>query len=170
MWNLRSQWFSFWQNSKPPYFHFFRDSRCINSKQLVRHCERMGHFQEHSDFQCGTMIGCHLCNKSSHENFLLNSPRSTVNGLITKWRQLGITAAQLQSDRLHRIIERGQWMLRPIMSRGHQLSAGSIAMDLQTSCVLQISARTVHNELHEIGFHGLATAPRPYFNANCQMQ
>uniref|UniRef100_A0AAR2LZK9 Structural maintenance of chromosomes protein 6 n=1 Tax=Pygocentrus nattereri TaxID=42514 RepID=A0AAR2LZK9_PYGNA len=35
-----------------------------------------------------------------------------------------------------------------------QLSAESMATDLQTSCGLQISSRTVHRELHGIGFHG----------------
>ncbi|CAI9561573.1 unnamed protein product, partial [Staurois parvus] len=27
-------------------------------------CERMGCSQELSEFKCGTVIGCHLCNKS----------------------------------------------------------------------------------------------------------
>ncbi|CAI9575714.1 unnamed protein product [Staurois parvus] len=37
--------------------------------------------------------------------------------------------------------------------RSCQLSAESIAKDLQTLCGLQIST-TVHRELHGIGFHG----------------
>ncbi|CAI9590974.1 unnamed protein product [Staurois parvus] len=37
--------------------------------------------------------------------------------------------------------------------RSHQLSAESIAKDLQTSCGLQISTATVHRELHGMGFH-----------------
>ncbi|CAI9585498.1 unnamed protein product, partial [Staurois parvus] len=41
----------------------------------------------------GTVIGCHLCNKSIHEiSLLLNIPRSTVSGIITKGKQLGTTA------------------------------------------------------------------------------
>ncbi|CAI9587203.1 unnamed protein product, partial [Staurois parvus] len=58
-------------------------------------CERMGHSQKLSEFKHGTMIGCHLCNKSIHEIFLLlNIPRSTVSGILTKWKQLGTTATQ----------------------------------------------------------------------------
>ncbi|CAI9594990.1 unnamed protein product [Staurois parvus] len=50
-------------------------------------CERMGHSQELSEFKLGTMIGCHLCNKSIREiSFLLNIPRSTVSGIIAKWK------------------------------------------------------------------------------------
>ncbi|CAI9537421.1 unnamed protein product [Staurois parvus] len=48
-------------------------------------CERMGHFQELSVFNRGTVIDCHLCNKSIHEILLLlNIPMSTVSGIITK--------------------------------------------------------------------------------------
>ncbi|CAI9597625.1 unnamed protein product [Staurois parvus] len=55
----------------------------------------MGHSQELSEFKRGTMIGCHLCNKSICEiSFLLNIPQSTVSGIIRKWKQLGTTATQ----------------------------------------------------------------------------
>ncbi|CAI9568874.1 unnamed protein product [Staurois parvus] len=58
-------------------------------------CERMGHSQELSEFKHGTMIGCHLCNKSIRDiSWLLNIPRSTVRGIITKWKQLGTTTTQ----------------------------------------------------------------------------
>ncbi|CAI9623656.1 unnamed protein product [Staurois parvus] len=60
--------------------------------------ERMGHFQELSKIKRGTVIGCHLCNKSIHEiSLLLNIPRSTVSGIIPKWKQLGTTATQPRS-------------------------------------------------------------------------
>ncbi|CAI9594254.1 unnamed protein product [Staurois parvus] len=58
----------------------------------------MGCSQELSQFKRGTVIGCHLCNKSIHEiSLLLNIPQSTVSGIITKWKQLGTTATQPQS-------------------------------------------------------------------------
>ncbi|CAI9572618.1 unnamed protein product, partial [Staurois parvus] len=58
-------------------------------------CERMGRFQELSEFKRGTVIGCHLCNKSICENsLLLNIPQLTVSGNMTKWKQLGTTATQ----------------------------------------------------------------------------
>ncbi|CAI9551253.1 unnamed protein product [Staurois parvus] len=75
-------------------------------------CERMGRSQEISEFMSGTVIGCHLCNKSIHEiSLLLNIPRSTVSGIITKWKQLGTTATQPQSGRLHKMTEWGQHKL-----------------------------------------------------------
>ncbi|CAI9571585.1 unnamed protein product [Staurois parvus] len=50
-------------------------------------CERMGHSQKVSEFKCGTLIGCHLCNKSIHEIcLLLNIPWSTVKS-GSNWEQ-----------------------------------------------------------------------------------
>ncbi|CAI9554165.1 unnamed protein product [Staurois parvus] len=58
-------------------------------------CERMGRSQELSKFKRGPVIGFHLCNKSIRDiSLLLNIPRSTVSGIITKWKQLGTTATQ----------------------------------------------------------------------------
>uniref|UniRef100_A0A3Q2D7V8 Tc1-like transposase DDE domain-containing protein n=1 Tax=Cyprinodon variegatus TaxID=28743 RepID=A0A3Q2D7V8_CYPVA len=126
-------------------------------------CERMGRSQELSEFQRGTVIGCHLCNKSSREiSSLLNIPQSTVSCIIRKWKCLGTTATQPQSGRPRKLTERGQRMLTRIVRRGRQLSAESITTDLQTSCGLQISSRTVRRELHGMGFHGRAAASKPY--------
>ncbi|CAI9549422.1 unnamed protein product, partial [Staurois parvus] len=80
------------------------------------------------------MIGCHLCNKYIHEiSLLLNIPRSTVSGIITKWKQLGTTATQPQSRRLRKMTERGQHMLKRTVCRSCQLPAESIAKDCLTS-------------------------------------
>ncbi|CAI9545811.1 unnamed protein product [Staurois parvus] len=68
--------------------------------------ERMGRSQELSEFKCGTVIGCHLCNKSIHEiSLLLNILQSTVSGIITKCKKLGTTVTQPRS-------EQGQCMLK----------------------------------------------------------
>ncbi|CAI9563258.1 unnamed protein product [Staurois parvus] len=64
-------------------------------------CERMGRSQELSEFKCGTVIGCHLCNKSIGDiSLLINIPRSTVSGIITNWKQLGTKATQPGSERV----------------------------------------------------------------------
>ncbi|KAI2662490.1 Transposable element Tcb2 transposase [Labeo rohita] len=123
----------------------------------------MGRSQELSEFQCGTVIGCHLCNKSSREiSSLLNIPQSTVSCIIRTWKRLGTTATQPRSGRPCKLTERGQRMLRRLVRRGRQLSAESVAADLQTSSGLQISSRTVRRKLHGMGFHGRAAASKPY--------
>ncbi|CAI9539633.1 unnamed protein product, partial [Staurois parvus] len=94
-------------------------------------CERMGRSQEFSDSKRGPVIGCHLCNKSIRDiSWLLNIPRPTVSGIITKWKQLGTTATQPPSGRLRNMTERGQHMNKA--HRNRKLSAESMAKDLQT--------------------------------------
>ncbi|CAI9534872.1 unnamed protein product, partial [Staurois parvus] len=101
-----------------------------------------------------------LCNKSICEiSLLLNIPQSTVSGILTKWKQLGTTATQPRSDWQRVMTERGQRILKCTVCRSCQLSAVSIAKDLQTSCGLQIST-TVRRELHGMGFHGRAAASK----------
>ncbi|CAI9548025.1 unnamed protein product, partial [Staurois parvus] len=68
---------------------------------------------------------------------LLTISRSTVSGIIPKWKQLGTTATQPPSGRPHKMTERGQCMLKHTVRRTRQLSAESIAKNLQTSCGLQ---------------------------------
>ncbi|CAI9590111.1 unnamed protein product [Staurois parvus] len=63
-------------------------------------------------------------------------------------------------------------MLKRTVRRSHQLSAESIAKDLQSSCGLQIST-TVCRELHGMGFLGRVAATKPYItksNAKNHMQ
>ncbi|CAI9601427.1 unnamed protein product [Staurois parvus] len=53
-------------------------------------------------------------------------------------------------------------MLKRTVCRNRQLSAESIAKDLQTSCGSQNNTTTVCRELHGMGFHGQAAASKPY--------
>ncbi|CAI9563790.1 unnamed protein product [Staurois parvus] len=123
--------------------------------------ERMDRSQELSDSK-RPVIGGHLCNKSIRDiSWLLNIPRSTVSGIITKWKQLGTTATQPPSGRPRHMTERGQRMLKHTVRRIRQLSAESVAKDLQTWCGLHMSPTTVHIELHGMGFHGRAAASKP---------
>ncbi|CAI9568211.1 unnamed protein product [Staurois parvus] len=100
-------------------------------------------------------IGERLCNKSIRDiSWLLNIPRSTVSGVITKWKQLGTTAIEPRSGKPYKMTELGQRMLKHTVRRSCQLSAESIAKALQTLCGLQISTTTVRRELYGMGVHG----------------
>ncbi|CAI9583865.1 unnamed protein product, partial [Staurois parvus] len=73
--------------------------------------------------------------KSIHDiSWLLNIPRSTVSGIITKWKQVGTTATQPR-----KMTERGQRMLKHTVRRSLQLSAESTAKYFHTSCGLQLA-------------------------------
>ncbi|CAI9618734.1 unnamed protein product [Staurois parvus] len=58
--------------------------------------------------------------------------------------------------------ELGQHMLKRTVHRSCQLSAESIAKDLQTLCGLQITTTTVSRDPHKMGFHGQAVASKLY--------
>lgn len=110
--------------------NFYGHRRITSSIQecrllLQNTCERMCHSQELGDFQCGTVIGCHLCNKSSHEmSSILNIPQSAVSCIIKKCKSLHFSATWPQSDRPHKITEWGQ-QLRRTVHRGCQFSTVS---------------------------------------------
>ncbi|CAI9608906.1 unnamed protein product, partial [Staurois parvus] len=53
-------------------------------------------------------------------------------------------------------------MVKGTVCKSHQLSAESIAKELQTSCDPLISTTTVHRELHGMGFHRRAAVSKPY--------
>ncbi|CAI9569879.1 unnamed protein product [Staurois parvus] len=70
----------------PPWPQVYKIKHLGMQTASTNICERMGRFQELNEFKLCTVIGCHLCNKSIREiSLLLNIPRSTVSGIITKW-------------------------------------------------------------------------------------
>ena len=103
----------------------------------------MGCSEELSDFKRGTVIGCHLCNKTVREmSWLLNIPRSTVSDIIRKWKRLGTTATQPRSGRQRKITERGQRLLRHMVHKSGQRSADSIAKGFRASTGINVSTKT----------------------------
>ena len=92
---------------------------------------------------------------------------STVNcqWYYNKVEVIGMTATQLRSGSLRKMMDKGQKMMRRIVRRGRYTPPNS--------CGLQISSRTVHGELHGMGFHGQAAASKPYIstcNPKCGIQ
>ncbi|CAI9533803.1 unnamed protein product, partial [Staurois parvus] len=147
-----NHWIQVFQS--PPWPQVYKIKHLGMQTASTNICERMGHSQELREFKGGTVIGCHLCNKSIREMFLLpNIPRTTVSGIITKRKKLG-TATQPQGGRPRKMTEWGQRMMKRTVRISHQLSAESIAKDLQLLCGLQINTTTVHRELYGMGFHG----------------
>ncbi|CAI9575148.1 unnamed protein product, partial [Staurois parvus] len=107
-------------------------------------CERMGRFQEFSEFKRSNVIGCHLCIKSICEIcLLLNIPWPTVSDIIIKWKQLGTTATQPRSSRPHKLTE---CMLKSTVRRSRQMSAD--AFELKT-CKLCVAFRLAQQQCIE---------------------
>ncbi|CAI9543891.1 unnamed protein product, partial [Staurois parvus] len=101
-----NHWIQVFQS--PPWPQVYKIKHLGMQTASTNICERMGRSQELSDSKRGTVIGCHLCNKSIPEiSLLLNIPQSTVSGIITKWKQLE-TTTQPGSGRPCKMTERGQ--------------------------------------------------------------
>ena len=106
---------------------------------------RMACSDELSDFRRGTVIGCHLSNKSvCRISALLELPRSTVGVVIVKWKHLGATVAQLRSGRPHKLTEWERRVLKRV-ARKHRLS---LVTEFQTASGSNVSTITVCRELH----------------------
>ncbi|GAA6228066.1 aminoacyl tRNA synthase complex-interacting multifunctional protein 1-like, partial [Lates japonicus] len=117
--------------------------------------ERMGRSEELSDFQRGTVVGCHLCKKSVREiSALLNLPRSTVSSVILKWKRGGITTALPRSGRPHKLKEEDRQVLERVALEKCLPSVAALTTEFQTASGASVSSRTVRRELHEMGFRG----------------
>nr|XP_046271983.1 aminoacyl tRNA synthase complex-interacting multifunctional protein 1-like [Scatophagus argus] len=115
----------------------------------------MGRGEELSDFQRGTVVGCHMCDKSVREiSALLNLPRSTVSTVILKWKRGGITTALPRSGRPHKLKEQDRQVLEKIALESCLPSVEALTTELQTASGAKVSSKTVRRELHEMGFRG----------------
>ncbi|XP_070683688.1 aminoacyl tRNA synthase complex-interacting multifunctional protein 1-like isoform X2 [Pempheris klunzingeri] len=118
-------------------------------------CGRMGRREELSDFQRGTVVGCHMCKKSVREiSALLNLPRSTVSAVILKWKRGGITTPLPRSGRPHKLKEEDRQVLEKVALENCLPSVEALTAEFQTASGATVSSRTVRRELHEMGFRG----------------
>jgi transposase len=116
----------------------------------------MARVEELSDFQRGTVIGCHLSNKSVRQiSALLELPLSTVSTVIMKWKRLGATMAPPdKSGSPHKLTERDHRMLKHLACKNVFSSVVTLTTKFQTAYGSNVSTRAVRPELHEMGFHG----------------
>ena len=122
----------------------------------------MAFTEELSNFQRGTVIGCHLSSKSVHQiPALIELPPSTVSAVIVKWKCLGATMAQPRSGRPHKLTEWDHRVLKRVTHKNCLSLVATLTTEFQTASGSNVSTRTVCRELHEMGFHGRAAAHKP---------
>ena len=76
--------------------------------------------------------------------------------------------AHPQSGRPHKLKERDRRVLKLIVGRNRLFSVATLTTEYQTASGRNVSTRTVHWELHETGFHGLAAAHKPKITMWCK--
>ena len=134
----------------------------------------MDRTEELSDFQRGTVIGCHLSTKPACQiSALLELPRSTVRAVTVKCQRLGATTAQPRSGRPHKLTEQDRRVMKHVACKNRLSSVATLATEFQTASGSNISTNTVRQELHEMGFLGRAAAHKPKITmriAKCRLE
>ena len=131
----------------------------------------MGHTEELSDFQHGTVFGWHLSNKSVPQiSALLELPQSTLSAVIVKWKHLGATTAQPRSGRPLKLTERNCRVLKRCTRKNHLSSVATLIAEFQSDFGSNISTSTVRRELHEIAFLGRVAAHKPFIKRNAKLR
>ena len=136
-------------------------------------CGAMGRSVELSEFQRGTIVGCHMCKKTVREiSAMVNVPRSTVSSVILNWKRGGITTALPRSGRPHKLKEEHRQVLEKVALENCLPSMQALTAEFQTTSGVTVSHRTVRRELHDMGFRGRVSR---YNNpkgetVNCHMQ
>ena len=124
--------------------------------------------EELSGFQRGTVIGCHLSNKSVHHiSALLELPQSTVSAVIMKWKRLGATTAQPRSGRPYKLRERDLRVLKWVPHKNELSSVVTLPTKFQTAAGNNVSTITVNRELHEMV--SMAEQPHTSLRTLCAM-
>ncbi|GFW84140.1 transposable element Tcb2 transposase [Trichonephila clavipes] len=119
----------------------------------------MSKSKELSEFDRGSIVGCHLCGKSVRETAdILQKPKSTVSDVILKWKRRDSETAEKRTGRPKILGERSRRTLKRVVKQNRKSSLVEISQEFQSSSGISVSSRTVRRELKNLGFHGRAAA------------
>lgn len=122
----------------------------------------MSKSNELSEFDRGSIVGCHLCGKSVREIAdILQKPKSTVSDVIVNWKRRGMETAEKRAGRPKKLGERSRRTLKRVVKQNRKSSLLEISQEFQSSSDVSVSSRTVRRELNNLGFHGRAAAHKP---------
>ncbi|XP_057698401.1 aminoacyl tRNA synthase complex-interacting multifunctional protein 1-like isoform X1 [Corythoichthys intestinalis] len=112
----------------------------------------MGRSGELSEFQRGTVVGCHMCNKSLRQIAnLLNLPRSTVNNVIVQWKRERRTCPLPRCGRPHKLKEEDRQVLERLAQERTFPSMAALTAEFRRASGVNVSKATVTRELREMG-------------------
>ncbi|GFW33379.1 regulator of chromosome condensation 2 [Trichonephila clavipes] len=83
----------------------------------------MSKSKELSEFDRGSIVGCHLCGKSVHEIVdMLQKPKSTVSDKIVEWKRRGSETVEKRTDRPKILGERSLRTLKRVVKQNRKSS------------------------------------------------
>ncbi|GFV12867.1 uncharacterized protein TNCV_2201661 [Trichonephila clavipes] len=107
----------------------------------------MSKSKELSEFDRGSIVGCHLCGKSVRESSdILQKPKSTVSDVIVKWKLRGSETAEKRIGRPKVLGERNRGTLKRLVKQNRKSSLVEIYQEFQSSSGITVSSRTVRRE------------------------
>ncbi|GFW42373.1 transposable element Tc1 transposase [Trichonephila clavipes] len=122
----------------------------------------MSKSKEISEFDRGSIVGCHLCGKSVREIAdILQESKSTVSDVIVKWKRRRSETAEKQTGTSKILGECSRRTLKRVVKQNRKSSLMKISQEFQSSSGIGVSSRTVRRELKNLGFHGGALAHKP---------
>ncbi|GFU17747.1 regulator of chromosome condensation 2 [Trichonephila clavipes] len=105
----------------------------------------MSKSKELSEFDRGSIVGCHLCGKSDSEIVdILQKPKSTVSDVIMTWKHQGSETAEKRTNRPKILGERSRRTLKRVVKQNRKSSLVELSQELQSSSGNSVSSRTVH--------------------------
>ncbi|GFV40021.1 uncharacterized protein TNCV_4412521 [Trichonephila clavipes] len=115
-----------------------------------------------SEFDRGSIVGCHFCGKSIREIAdILQKPKSTVSAVTVKWKRRGSETAEKRAGRPKILGEHSHRTLKRVMKQNRKSSLVEISQEFHSSSGISVSSWAVHRELKNLGFHGRAAAHKP---------
>ncbi|GFW24546.1 regulator of chromosome condensation 2 [Trichonephila clavipes] len=94
----------------------------------------MSKSKELSEFDHGSIVGCHLCGKSVREIAdILQKPKPTVSDVIVKWKRRGSETAEKRTGRPKILGERSRRILKRAVKQNSNSSLVEISQEFQSS-------------------------------------
>jgi transposase len=103
----------------------------------------MGRSREHSDFERGLVIGCHISKKYDRDiATLLKLPKSKVGDEIVKWKHEGTTTMKPRPGRPRLMTDKDRPALKKLVRETRQTSSETITREFPSAMNCPTSTMT----------------------------
>jgi transposase len=119
-----------------------------------------------SEFQRGEVIGAHKCDFSVRKiSEVLDHPKSTVQDIISAYKNDGLEKMPSRSGRPLIITERDNTHLMRILNNNRRTNIKELCEEFISSTSTNVSSITLKRHLHNNNIYGRIGAKKPFVNA-----
>ena len=121
--------------------------------------------KELSEFQRGEIIGAWKCNFSVRIiEEVLKYPKSTIQNVISAYKNDGLEKRPSQSGQPIIILERNNYHLIRILNKNHRTNIKELYKDFITFTSTNVSSVTLKRHLHKNNIYGRVDTKKPFVN------